>query len=146
MMNKKLISGILITVVAFIAVSPTFAFAQGSTARTGVDAPSEADAKNSLVKCKTVNECDWTALGETLNRVKNYGLQLAVMASIIFIVYAGVLYLVSAGNESKRTQAKSILQNVVIGFFLALAGWLIIDTITKTLNVNDQFLPEGFSR
>lgn len=140
MIKRKLVSTINIFLVITFMTLPMLGFAQGSSGGQSV-----ADAGNSLVDCETVDGCNWTALTRTLDKVKDYGLQLAVMLSVIFIVYAGGLYLTSAGNASKRSQAKTIIQNVVIGFFLALAGWLIINTITNTLEVKPDLLPEGFN-
>lgn len=140
MIKRKLVSTINIFLVITFMTLPMLGFAQGSSGGQSVASPI-----NPLVNCTDAKNCDWNALVKTLDKVKNYGLQLAVAFSVIFIVYAGGLYLISAGNASKRTQAKNIIQNVVIGFFLALAGWLIISTITKTLDVKEDFLPAEFN-
>jgi hypothetical protein len=143
MINKKIFLIISTLFVLTIFLSPNnFAFAdQGVDG--DVNAPSVASAKNSLVQCTTVDGetgCTWQEFLNTLNRVKNYGFQLVVVMSVIFIVYAGGLYLFSGENAGKRTQANAIMSNVVIGFFLAAAGWLIVSTVLKTLGVEDTNL------
>lgn len=137
MINKKLILIINILFVFGIFFSPNFALAGNN----GIDSRSIATAENSLVNCETVEECNWQSFLQTLDKVKNYGVQLVVVLSVIFIVYAGGLYLTSMGNSGKIEQAKSILSNVVIGFFLAAAGWLLVSAILKTLEVKDGFAP-----
>jgi hypothetical protein len=141
-MNKKTLSLIIILITVFIVSAPSFAFATPRTdlSNTGVDSPSVADASNPLVKCDSVDSCTWKEFLNTLNRVKDYGFQLVVVMSVIFIVYAGSLYLFSAGNPGKIEQAKTIISNVVIGFFLAAAGWLIVSAILNTLGVTNQNL------
>lgn len=138
MIKSKIISSLTIFAVILIMTVPIFVNAQFG------DTGTKVDSSNPLVDCDSVESCNWTALMQTLNKVKDFGLQLAVLASVIFIVYAGGLYLTAAGDSGKIKTAHTILQNVVIGFFLAAAGWLIINTITKTLDVNDEFLPGGF--
>lgn len=110
--------------------------AQGSG--SGLDGPSEASATNPLVKCKTVDQCNWQEFLNTVDRVKNYAFQIVVVLSVIFIAIAGFYYLTAGDNAGKRETAKSIIQNVVIGFFLAAAGWLIVRTILKTLGAGEN--------
>ncbi len=137
-MNKtnKILNIIFVLSIFFM---PFFVHAQAVNG--DINAESVASAYKSLVRCKTVDKCTWVELQETLNRVKNYGFQLVVVMSVFFIVYAGGLYLTSMGNSGKIEQAKNIISNVVIGFFLASAGWLIVSAILKTLEVNSDFAP-----
>lgn len=123
---------------SFVLASPTSL--KSDLSNTGVNDKSVADAGNPLVDCDTVNDCTWIEFLRTLNKVKNYGFQIVVVMSVIFIVYAGSLYLFSAGNSGKIEQAKTIISNVVIGFFLAAAGWLIVSAVLNTLGVENQNL------
>lgn len=137
MINKKILSIIIIlfTVVIF---APNLTYAQGQP--VSPDSPSVASARSPIVDCKTVDTCDWQNFLEVLNKVKNFGFQLVVIMSVIFIVYAGGLYIFSGENAGKRTQANAIMSNVVIGFFLAAAGWLIVSAVLHTLGVKDTKL------
>lgn len=153
MSKRKIISSLNIFLVITFLTLPIVGLAQfspiqeverGGSSGSGANVKSVADAKNPLVPCNDVDSCDWAAFGELLDKLKNYGLQIAVMLSVLFIVYAGWLYLTAGGNSGKISQAHNILQNVIIGFFLAAAGWLIINAITKTLEVDTNLLPGGF--
>lgn len=142
MIKRKIILGLNILFMLAIMTLPVLGFAQ-----TGVSSQSSAaSAGDPLVECEKVDTCNWNAFMRTLNKIKNYTLQLATVMSVIFIVYAGILYLTAAGNTGKISQAQNILSNVVIGFFLASAGWLIINAITKTLEVDPQFVPTEFKK
>ncbi|MFA7193377.1 MAG: pilin [Candidatus Paceibacterota bacterium] len=137
MIKSKLISNLTILAVILIMTVPFVVSAQSGSG-------TQVNANNPLVNCNDVKSCDWNAFKEMINKVKDYALQLAVLVSVIFIVYAGGLYLTAAGDTGKIQTAHRILQNVVIGFFLASAGWLIVQAITKTLEVDKTFLPTGF--
>lgn len=52
---------------------------------------------------------------------------------VMFIVWAGFLFIMSAANPESRSKARSMLINAVIGMFIVLAAWLIVDFVMKTL-------------
>lgn len=56
----------------------------------------------------------------------------APLAAIAF-AWAGVLLLTGGASESQRTKAHNIIWYAVIGLALALAAWLIVNTIFTTL-------------
>lgn len=61
---------------------------------------------------------------------------LSIVAAIIFI-YAGARLVVSLGDTSAKEMAKRHISNVIIGYIILLACWILIDTVTKFL-LNDQ--------
>jgi len=139
-MNKKLISTINILLAIFFLSAPYIAFATPQT-QNAFNGPSEASPSNPLVVCSTVDKCNWQNFLKTIDNVKDYAFQLVIMLSVGFIVYAGSIYIFARDNAGKREQAHNILSNVVVGFFLAAAGWLIVNTILKTLGVGSEFAP-----
>jgi len=56
-----------------------------------------------------------------------------VLAAILILVVAGFKLVVSAGNPSAMTAAKGMISNVIIGFVIVMAAWLIVDTMLKAL-------------
>lgn len=64
-----------------------------------------------------------------------------VLAGIAF-AWAGFLMITAAGNMSQIQKGKGIFSNVLIGFIIMLAAWLIIDTILSML-VDQSFLQTG---
>lgn len=107
---------------------------------TSVNAESVAHANKPLVDCRTVDECSYQHFLDVLNKVKDYAFQIVVILSVIFIVWAGALFLFSQGNPGQIEKAKKMLSDVVIGFFLAAAGWLIVSAILNTLGVTNTNL------
>ena len=55
---------------------------------------------------------------------------IAAIASVFFIVYAGILYMSSRGNPDKLDQAKRVLKNALIGLVIVLGA----GTLTAILN------------
>ncbi|MDP2830439.1 MAG: hypothetical protein Q8O21_00010, partial [bacterium] len=49
------------------------------------------------------------------------------------IIYAGFLWMTSAGNEQKIDQAKSILKNALIGLIIILASFGLVSFIINKL-------------
>ena len=89
---------------------------------------------NSLPACTI---CD---IAQTAQNVLNTGIFVAVFLSAILFAWAGVKYLTSAVNQGGLNEAKSLFLNVLIGLFIILGAWLVIDTLMKTLT-NGQFGP-----
>jgi len=92
-----------------------------------------------------------TGLGNTLSiadprtiigRIINIGLGILGVIAVSFIIYAGVIWMTSNGDEEKISKAKAILKNGVIGLLIILASWAIATFIlTKfggTINGNSN--------
>jgi hypothetical protein len=61
---------------------------------------------------------------------------LSIVAAIL-IAYAGVRLVLSVGDASAKEFAKRSISNVIIGYVLLLACWLLVDTAVKFL-LSDQ--------
>jgi len=102
-------------------------------------APSIALAANSLpgqivpTSCNEVGGCKSVCdLATVAQNVLNTGIYVAVFLSAVLFAWAGWLYLSSvAGGEISR--AKEIFVNVAVGLVIILAGWLVVDTLMRTL-------------
>ena len=80
------------------------------------------------------NPCDFNQLINMVNRFINYLLvYIATPIAAIVFAYAGFLLMFSSSNEHNKTHAKAIIKNVVIGYVIALAAWLIIKTLLVAL-------------
>ena len=61
---------------------------------------------------------------------------LTIVAGLVFAV-AGLKLVTSGGNPAAKDAAKSMFVNVIVGYLIVLAAWLIIDTIMRAL-LSDQ--------
>lgn len=62
-----------------------------------------------------------------IQRIVNYGMTIVTFAAILAIVIAGIMYIISAGDEGMMTSAKGLLKNVLIGFALVLGAVTIVN-------------------
>ena len=65
-------------------------------------------------------------------------------AAFTMIVYGGILYVFAAGDITKTSDAKDVIQNAIYGLILFLGAYLILYTINPNLvnlrNPNLEFL------
>lgn len=79
------------------------------------------------------NPCDWPDLIATAQNLVNWLVYISAFVAAVMITYAGYLYVTSAGNEEQVKKAHQVFRQVVIGFILVLAAWLIVYTISTAV-------------
>lgn len=78
--------------------------------------------------------CNYNDLVDLVGRVVNFMLiYIAIPVGVAFLIYGGVLVMISAGNESKVKQAKELVRSVVVGLLIAFGAWAIINTLLTFL-------------
>ena len=104
------------------------------------------EAKGLVPDCNTiidtenggfVDACNFDYAMTLINDLIDYFIKYLVtpLFAILF-VYAGVLYITAGGGSKNTDKAKKILVNSLVGYLLALASWLIINTILTSLGYN----------
>src|ERR1035437_2989624 len=86
--------------------------------------------------------CDFNALMALINTIVKFILfDMAIPIAAIMFAYAGFL-MVTAGGEAAgaRTKAKSIFTNAIFGLILAVAAWLIVNTILSILGYTGDWI------
>lgn len=66
----------------------------------------------------------------TLNAV----LGILALLCVVYILYAGMLWMTSGGNEEKATKAKRTMGYTIIGLAIMLAAWGITAYVITVLN------------
>ncbi len=126
-----------VNLVAFSAIifSPLIAFA-GNLPKQIVSC-SGAMAKGDLKACTL---CD---LAVTAQNILNTAIYILIILSAVFFAWAGFKMLFSGGDTSEYAAGKRVFKNVVIGLLIIMCGWLIVDTVMKTLigDKQDTFGP-----
>jgi hypothetical protein len=92
-----------------------------------------------IVTCSGPN-CSVCDLANLAQNVLNTAIYLAVFLSAVLFAWAGWEALTAAGSAEKVGHARTIFGNVVLGLVIILAGWLVIDTLMKTMT-NGSFGP-----
>ncbi len=122
---KKFIISILILAVLVI---PVFALAQ--------------DPGN-LIPCGREGQasCDFNGFMKLINNVIYFVLfYLAMPIAAVMFAYAGFLLVTSGGNTESRSSAKKIFTDALIGFIIAVAAFLIINTILSLLGYEGDWI------
>ncbi len=76
----------------------------------------------------------WGMLITVINNIIAFLITIAIVfVAPLMIAYSGFLLVVSQGDSGKRTEARKILTNTIVGIVIALAGWMIVDAIMVVL-------------
>jgi hypothetical protein len=130
MKNKNLLKIFILTLFFLILIFSIFSFVQAQD--TG------------LVPC-TVN-CGFNEFLTLINKVTNFFLvYLAIPVIAVMFAYAGFELAISSGDTEKKTKAKKIFFNVIIGLVLVASSWVIINTILKTVGYDGCWIGFGDS-
>jgi len=73
-----------------------------------------------------------------IQNIINFGLKIVTFVAITALVFAGILYIISAGNESLMETAKGLIKNILIGFALVLGAFLIVNVTMWILSTNSN--------
>lgn len=158
--KNKIFKSIIIIPIFFTLILPLVVAAQFNAGQSvdNTNLPTSNQDNNGLVPCNNTGvesvdpttkkttmtiakPCDWDALLELVNNVVHFILfdMLVPIAAIMFC-YCGFLMLTSGGEPAKKTQAKKIFSNVVWGLIIAIAAWLIIETLLTVLGYNGSWI------
>lgn len=100
--------------------------------------PTKTGTPGVLVPCS--DNCGFNDLLTLVNTIINFILfVLAVPIAAIMFAYAGFLLIFSGGESGKRTKAKDIFLNVVIGLAVVAAAWLIVHTILSIVGYQQSW-------
>ena len=84
--------------------------------------------------CSVLGGCQSIcSIAELADNILKTGVVLAVFLSAALFAWAGLKMLVSPANPGQQGQAKTLFLNVLVGFLIILAAWLIIDTVMRVM-------------
>jgi len=86
----------------------------------------------------TMNEdgsyyCTIPWIGQYISGIYNYGLSVAGILAAIVLMAGGVLWLVSAGDASKITQAKELIIGSVTGLIILTSAYILLTQVNPEL-------------
>ena len=70
---------------------------------------------------------------EYVNTIYEYSLMIVGALAFLIAVYAGIRYVISAGNPARQQDAKDSVVQAAIGLLFLLGGYLLLKTISPTL-------------
>lgn len=104
-----------------------------STAQPTVTNP--AATSGGIVPCGNgaKSPCTLCHLIKGFSNLVQWGLNIVIVAAIVAISIAGIMYIVSAGSEKLMSQAKAFAQASAVGFAIVIAAWLIVNVVIQVL-------------
>lgn len=100
-----------------------------------------------LVPCDGVNvKCDYNQLVMLAQKIIRFLLEASVIIAMLLFTYAGFQLAFSGGDTGAMAKAKAIFFSAAKGLIIALAAWLIVETILRVLLKGEgfgQYIPLG---
>lgn len=82
--------------------------------------------------------CDIWPLADNIINLLLFWLAIPVLT--VMLIWGGVMWTTAGASPSNIEQGKKIIQSAIIGIIIAFAGWLIVDTIIKSLASGDSVI------
>jgi hypothetical protein len=120
---KNKIKKIGYTIASASILMPAVALAQWSAGKT--------NAQNSGTPTGSIYEI--------IHMIMNWLLAIVGFLGIIGFVIAGIMYLTSAGDETRIEKAKKAMLMAIVGVIVALVGFVIIQAVDRMLNAQNGF-------
>ena len=134
MKKKSLIIGVFLIILFFIFLSSSVVFSQVcpwccDNVCPGGLVPCGRNCIDNTASYNTTDECTICHFFLMIKNILDFALKLAVVVAILFIVFGGLMYIFSTGNEAMLTRAKSMIFWALGGFTLCFISWLIVAEI-----------------
>ncbi len=95
-----------------------------------------ADASGHYPNGNYTGPCDAGAFWGLVNTLINYAIWIGIVAVGLSVVFAGVMFLTSAGSGEKTSAGKRAVTAAVVGLVITLTAWIIVNTIISFLLPN----------
>ena len=129
-MKNKILANIIALV---IIISPMVSFSAGIIPDCNRGTSVNADQTG------LGNACDFNYFMLLINNIITFLLfTIATPLVALIVCYVGFLFLTGGGNPENRSKAKRILQNVIFGYAIGLAAWLIVKTILNLVGFDPK--------
>jgi hypothetical protein len=128
MARFKLFSYCSLFATAIIEIlSPSHAFAANTGLRLN---PIIADTGSCI--CTNLAP-GWGCILQTLQNLVNVGISLGLIICVLYLAYAGALFMMSSANPGLREEGKTRIVSAVVGMIVVLSAWLVVDFIMQVL-------------
>jgi len=136
--NKK----ILVLGLVFCAIAIFAAYPNNGNAQPIIGQPATPTSTNGgLVPCGNgsdpTNRCTLCHFIIGFQNLVNYGLWIVIALAFVGLFFAGVMYVISSGDEGMITKAKSFLKSSLIGFLVVAGAWMIVNTTLRVISQSE---------
>lgn len=101
--------------------------------------PLETEAAG-LVPCGGDGEpvCTLCHLIIGIDGIIDWGFKILVFVAVLVIVIAGIMYIVSTGNDQEMEKAKNMVKQALTGAIIVFGAWLIVNTTMLMLGTQSD--------
>lgn len=75
--------------------------------------------------------CNEGGIGEIFVTVINWALAIAFILAVIFLIYGGFRYIISAGNEEAAKNGRTAIFNALIGIVIIVLSYVIVQIVYR---------------
>jgi len=94
-----------------------------------------AQAADGLVPCNGLG-CKFCHLITLVGNVINFALyNIAIPLVVVFIVWGGLTIMTAGDSTEKVGQGRKMIQSAIIGVFIALGAWMIINMVLNAVGI-----------
>lgn len=123
---KKLVTLVaIVAVFAFVAVAVTGDTSSALSIQDGVNDAGQGTGGST------------TDLGQTFKTIVNVLLYIVGAASVIMLIYGGIRYTISGGNEKQISGAKNTIMYAIIGLVISFLAFAIINWVLTAVSGNN---------
>ena len=83
--------------------------------------------------------CGWQQVGPIINELLKNLILVGISIAVAMIMYAGYVLVQGQGSDSARTKARHIFMGIVIGLFLLVGSYYIVEFVLDTFNVKAEY-------
>jgi len=130
--SSRLVTLAIALMIILNSLMPSLALAQSQTTNSNSAAKPSITGRLQNVGSKISTE-QAPSLPATIGRIIKIVLSIVGAIFMIYVIYAGFLWLTAAGSEEKISQAKDIIRGSIIGLVIILAAYIITTTVVNRL-------------
>lgn len=82
------------------------------------------------------------ALFPELSNIFNWAIGIGATLALISIIYSGIIYTISAGNESQKKQAIGRIKDAILGMIFLIGAFVLLQTIDPNILRPGAMIPE----
>ncbi|MBR3180550.1 hypothetical protein IKF63_00525 [Candidatus Saccharibacteria bacterium] len=103
-----------------------------ATTSSGSSSSTQGEIENGM-KAAGWDEGDQLDLESTAGRVVNVLLYIIGILAVVMIIFGGIMYTTSAGDQAKVTKAKNIILYGLVGLVVAVLAYAIVNFVLKRI-------------
>lgn len=134
--NKKIRTIIVAIFLTGLVISPLFVFAEQVPCKAGNTVECETGGLIKSKECACCGDCTLTDALAVFINVADLILKYVGVVALLMLIFGGVLWILSGGNESQIKKGKDVIKYTFLGIVIIFAAWVIVNFVIDKLVVD----------